>query len=319
MSEINALPNAEAVEELSSEVPNLSAQASEELVQEEMSEAADELKEESEALAGEAPKLMDNATDTTEEPESIELDAESNTGTEGAEKDTGFWTGFIRSYLVIIVIEIGDRTFFIAALLGIKYNQVKVFLGAFSALAFMTVVSTALGVAAPMLLPRWFTHYAATVLFGFFGGQLLWKAYNMVHTGASEELGEVEEELASKGSNDNSSGQLWQQFVNSVYVQAFTMTAIAEWGDRSQIATIAMAADYDPYGITVGGSLGHGCATAFAVASGRAIAARISEKMITYMGGSVFMLFAVLAFFEDPDEDMSKSIPSWMTSWASSS
>lgn len=55
---------------------------------------------------------------------------------------------------MILVIEVGDRTFFIAALMGIKYNQLTVFLGAFSALVFMTVVSTILGVAAPLLLPR---------------------------------------------------------------------------------------------------------------------------------------------------------------------
>jgi putative Ca2+/H+ antiporter (TMEM165/GDT1 family) len=92
--------------------------------------------------------------------------------------------------LVIVVIEVGDRTFFIAALMGIKHNQVLVFIGAFSALAFMTVVSTVMGVAAPLLLPRWFTHYAAFVLFSFFGCQLLHKAYGMQH-GVSEELEEV--------------------------------------------------------------------------------------------------------------------------------
>jgi putative Ca2+/H+ antiporter (TMEM165/GDT1 family) len=101
-----------------------------------------------------------------------------------------FWTGFIRSFLVIVVIEVGDRTFFIAALMGIKYNQLLVFVGAFGALTFMTVVSTVMGVAAPMLLPRWFTHYAAFVLFTFFGCQLVHKASGMKH-GVSEELEEV--------------------------------------------------------------------------------------------------------------------------------
>lgn len=33
-----------------------------------------------------------------------------------------------------------------------------------------------------------------------------------------------------------------------VFSQAFTLTFLAEWGDRSQIATIAMAAAQDPYG-----------------------------------------------------------------------
>lgn len=56
--------------------------------------------------------------------------------------------------------------------------------------------------------------------------------------GVSEELEEVEEELeaatdeASKGAT---STPLWRQYINPIFVQAFTMTAIAEWGDRSQV------------------------------------------------------------------------------------
>eukprot|EP00239_Pterosperma_sp_CCMP1384_P007287 CAMPEP_0197852168 /NCGR_PEP_ID=MMETSP1438-20131217/19815_1 /TAXON_ID=1461541 /ORGANISM="Pterosperma sp., Strain CCMP1384" /LENGTH=319 /DNA_ID=CAMNT_0043466059 /DNA_START=145 /DNA_END=1104 /DNA_ORIENTATION=- len=223
-----------------------------------------------------------------------------------------FWTGFIRSYLVIVVIEVGDRTFFIAALMAIKHNQLTVFLGAFTALAIMTVVSTVLGVAAPLLLPRAVTHYVATILFTFFGCNMLYKAYGM-EDGVSDELEEVEEELEAKGKDGEEDGVWWKKFLDPVFVQALTMTAIAEWGDRSQIATIAMAADLNPYGISVGGSLGHGCATAGAVLGGRLIASKISERTITIMGGLVFLVFGVMAFFEDPDEDMGNSIPSWMT------
>jgi putative Ca2+/H+ antiporter (TMEM165/GDT1 family) len=34
----------------------------------------------------------------------------------------------------------------------------------------------------------------------------------------------------------------------AVMTEAFTLTFLAEWGDRSQIATIALAAAKDPYG-----------------------------------------------------------------------
>jgi len=254
------------------------------------------------------------ASEASEGVEGEALGPSSSAESGGTGVDAGFWNGFIRSFIVILFIEVGDRTFFIAALMGIKYNRLTVFLGAFSALAFMTVVSTVLGVAAPMLLPRTFTHYAAFVLFAFFGVQLLHKAYHMEH-GVSEELEEVEEELEAKESG-NSFVSGWKKFVNPVFVQAFTMTALAEWGDRSQIATIAMAAEYNPYAITVGGSLGHGMATMGAVAGGRYMATKISEKTITFLGGSIFLFFAILAFFEDPDVDMTKSIPAWMTNWA---
>ena len=60
----------------------------------------------------------------------------------------------------------------------------------------MTVLSTALGVAAPLLLPRAFTHWAGAALFLFFGVQMVAKAARTPPAeGASDELEEVEGEL----------------------------------------------------------------------------------------------------------------------------
>lgn len=66
----------------------------------------------------------------------------------------------------------------------------------------MTVLSTALGVAAPLLLPRSLTHWAGACLFLFYGVTMLLKAYRMpaAGEGPSEELGEVEDELKARPS-----------------------------------------------------------------------------------------------------------------------
>ena len=80
------------------------------------------------------------------------------------------------------------------------------------------------------------------------------------------------------------SGILWQSFI---------LTFVAEWGDRSQIATIALAAQKNPYGVTAGGILGHACCTGLAVVGGRMLAASISERTVALAGGVLFVLFAV--------------------------
>jgi putative Ca2+/H+ antiporter (TMEM165/GDT1 family) len=78
-------------------------------------------------------------------------------------------------------------------------------------------------------------------------------------------LGEVESELSKKddgseAEDDMEAGvgtpkktkqkSMFEQFLSPVFIQCFTMTFLAEWGDRSQIATIALAAAKDPYGDT---------------------------------------------------------------------
>lgn len=77
--------------------------------------------------------------------------------------------------------------------------------------------------------------------------------------------------------------------------QAFTMTFFAEWGDRSQIATIALAAHKDPYGVTLGGCIGHSLCTGIAVVGGRYLAGKIPERTVLLAGGILFVLFAIHA------------------------
>ena len=78
---------------------------------------------------------------------------------------------------------------------------------------------------------------------------------------------------------------------------ALTLTFVAEWGDRSQIATIALASAKNPVGVTIGGVLGHSICTGAACIGGRMLASNISEKTVSQWGGVVFLLFGIHSFF----------------------
>jgi putative Ca2+/H+ antiporter (TMEM165/GDT1 family) len=86
-----------------------------------------------------------------------------------------------------------------------------------------------------------------------------------------------------------------------LYLQALTMTFLAEWGDRSQLATIVLAAREELTGVVVGGVLGHALCTGLAVLGGRMIAQRISVRTVTLAGGVVFLVFALSALVVDPE------------------
>jgi len=194
-----------------------------------------------------------------------------------------FVTATINSLLVILLTELGDKTFFIAAVLAMKNGRAIVYAGAMGALALMHILSCIMGVALPSLLPRAYTHFASAVLFLYFGCRLLKDAYEMVGEGPSEELQEVEEELINKkdGSateedrcDDVEDGEKGKAKKGSsvlksdnlkVLTQAFTLTFLAEWGDRSQIATVALAAQKNVFGVALGGLIGHAFCTGLAV------------------------------------------------------
>lgn len=75
-----------------------------------------------------------------------------------------FWSGFVSGILTIWATEIGDKTFFIAAILSMKQDRVVVFAGAIGALIVMTVLSVVMGVVATKFLPPNVTHYLGAVL-----------------------------------------------------------------------------------------------------------------------------------------------------------
>lgn len=80
------------------------------------------------------------------------------------------------------------------------------------------------------------------------------------------------------------------------------LTFLAEWGDRSQIATIALAAAKDPIGVTIGGIVGHSFCTGLAVVGGRMLAAKISERTVALAGGLLFLIFGLHSCYTGPAE-----------------
>lgn len=67
--------------------------------------------------------------------------------------------------------------------------------------------------------------------------------------------------------------------LSPAWVQTFVMTFLGEWGDRSQIATIAMATGSDYWWVTGGAVSGHAVCTGVAVIGGRAIAGKVSMRV----------------------------------------
>lgn len=97
---------------------------------------------------------------------------------EVAPHPAGLWTSFITSFSAIFVCEIGDKTFFLAMVMAMRYKKWVVFTGAYGALAIMTILSTIFGKVLTSLVSKFITDLVVAGLFFFFGGKLLWEAYH---------------------------------------------------------------------------------------------------------------------------------------------
>jgi putative Ca2+/H+ antiporter (TMEM165/GDT1 family) len=203
-------------------------------------------------------------------------------------------TAFTAGLLLITISELGDKTFFIAVILSMQHSRKIVFAGVTAALAAMTVLSVIFGQILSVLTQgsKIYVHYAEIVLFIAFGLKLLYDASKMTAK-AEEEVIEEAKEAVEKADLDSKQKTPW-----SILLKSLILTFIAEWGDRTQIATIALAASNNAIGVTAGAILGHAICAAIAVIGGKLIAGKISEKQITLLGGILFIIFGIVAAVE---------------------
>lgn len=180
----------------------------------------------------------------------------------------------MNSFFMIIASEIGDKTFLIAAILAMRHPRIVVFCGAFGSLMVMSMLSAEMGHILPTLIPKKWTQAAAAGLFLVFGAKMLMegRAMKAGNEKIQEEMKEAQEEIEGDDAvhegnsiplEDLEAGNAGHRspvpttksrsmaegarnfcsfFFGPVFVQAFVLTFLGEWGDRSQIATIALGA-----------------------------------------------------------------------------
>ncbi|XVF06960.1 hypothetical protein REPUB_Repub06bG0096100 [Reevesia pubescens] len=212
----------------------------------------------------------------------------------------GIFDAFFSSWSMIMISEIGDETFIIAALMAMRHPKSTVLTGALTALIVMTVLSTGLGRIVPNLISRKHTNSAATVLYAFFGLRLLYIAWRSDSKASQKkEIEEVEEKLETV-QGKTSFRRFFSRFCTPIFLESFILTFLAEWGDRSQIATIALATHKNAVGVAVGATLGHCICTSLAVVGGSMLAAKISQRTVATIGGLLFLGFSLSSYFYPP-------------------
>ena len=196
---------------------------------------------------------------------------------------------FGSSLTAISLAELGDKTFFMALILAARHRPRWVFIGAFCALAVVTLMSLGLGYGLRELLPAGLVPWIAAALFLAFGLKLLIDAQAMGADAAQAEADDAEAAV-NAAEVGHPIATAW-----AVIWEAFALVFIAELGDRTQFATIflATAPSFSFAGLLAGSLVGHGLVTWLAVGAGQWIGGRISEPVLYRLSGGLFLLFGL--------------------------
>ncbi len=179
----------------------------------------------------------------------------------------------LASLLFVVLAEMGDKTQLLAMSFAARFNAAKVLLAVFIA----TVANHALAVLAGQLLttvvPLDIISLAASLSFIGFG---IW-------TVRGDKLHGEEKRTSRFGA------------VATVGIAFF----IAEFGDKTQLATISLAAQYqNPLCILAGTTLGMLIADGVGIIIGVVLCRRIPQRKIKWFSAIIFVLFGLVGVYE---------------------
>lgn len=202
---------------------------------------------------------------------------------------------FTEAFGVVFLSEFGDKSMFATALMAMKYSPFIVCIGALAALTVMTFIACFLG-QLMQYLPATITHYSSIALFVFFGLQMIMQSRNLPDTpgGAGGERADAEEMVAG-------ATMAQVQSPLSVLAKVSSLIFVAEWCDRSMLATMALAASSNTVAVIGGATFANIVCTGVAVCGAALVSSRISEKMVALVAGILFEVFAVFTYLEGPE------------------
>jgi putative Ca2+/H+ antiporter (TMEM165/GDT1 family) len=175
----------------------------------------------------------------------------------------------------VILAEMGDKTQLLAMAFAAKFKTYKVMLGILVA----TVLNHALAVAAGNFITRFSSVEAAvqalaSASFIFFG---LWTIRG-----------------------DKLSGEENRKTRFGAAVTVGVAFFAAEMGDKTQLATIALAAKFpqEPAGILVGTTLGMLVADGLGILMGNVLRKKMPERKIKFLSAGAFILFGLIGIYQ---------------------
>lgn len=195
---------------------------------------------------------------------------------------TGFFIAMVTAFVLIVPVELPDKTFVATLLLATRYKPLPVWVGVTSAFFVQCLVAVAAG-RLVNLLPENLVQGVVAALF-LIGAVLLFRSARRSHAGERSE--EAPPPTAPPGG---------MRAVGASFLMLFA----AEWGDLSQLLTAGLVAGgNNVFGVFLGSWLGLTAVSGAAVLLGRVLLRRVRLSLIRYAASGLCLIFAAVTAVE---------------------
>ncbi|MDO4579829.1 MAG: TMEM165/GDT1 family protein [Acinetobacter sp.] len=179
---------------------------------------------------------------------------------------------FLISTAIVALAEMGDKTQLLALLLAARFRKpLPILLAILAATLINHGLSAALGQWITTILSPEILHWILAL--GFIG-MAIWML------------------IPDQLDDENESINKWQKY--GVFGATFILFFLAEIGDKTQIATVALAARFDSiFWVMIGTTLGMMIANAPAVFIGNKMAEKLPVSLIHKIGALIFLIIGV--------------------------
>ena len=214
------------------------------------------------------------------------------------EATQAFYPSLIQSFLVIFLSEIADRTFILVLIYSLKMHWLPLIITSMLAMAFMNLLAIVAGYTVILLIPRSLINWIGFACFLAFGIFSVYEGITMesktIHEEYQEEMTEQGKnyQLANDEENNNNEAKN-EKSMWALCAELFGFLCLSELGDKSEISTVTIAAVYNLYAVLIGTMVAYFACILIATFLGLVIGKFLTEKMMTIIGGILFICFAI--------------------------
>ena len=195
--------------------------------------------------------------------------------------------GFTTAFATVAIAGVGDKSFLTTLVLAARHKARWVFTGSVSALTIGAALWITAGVWMKSVISIDTIQVISGVAFLLFGVNAFIEARKMnssIHTDNNE----------IKNKNTFQSTELTMP-ANAVIRNSFTTTFLAEFGDRTQLALLALAAgpNISAESIFSGAVAANFLLAIMAVSSGKCLKNRLCQKRLSYISSALFIALGI--------------------------